>query len=344
MAVTGLTMRLVDDLRTQLDLIVDQQTRDLVKAWAEAWDEIAPDLEQALVDITTTGSDTGLIGRMQLMRSSQLFQSLEVIARNLGQLTHDAGIRVGADLPAIIRDAGAAQQAILASQLPADRIDLQGWDRVDPRQIAAIVHRTTQQITSLTRPLAPQAYAAVRSELLRGVAAGTNPKATAARMLQRAEGQFNGGLARALNIARTESLDAHRTAAQLAHSANADVLAGWVWLATLDGRTCRGCWGMAGSEHPLSEPGPQGHQQCRCSRMPETKSWADLGFDIPEPPSVLPDAGQRFDGLSPSEQRGILGVRGYDAWKSGRWPMDQWAQKRSNPGWRDAFYEAPAPR
>jgi hypothetical protein len=163
-------------------------------------------------------------------------------------------------------------------------------------------------------------------------------------MLKRAEYRFNGGLSRALTVSRTESLDAHRSAAALAHQASADVLTGWKWLATLDTRTCPACWAQSGSEHPLSEPGPLGHQNCRCTRVPQTRSWADLGFDsIDEPESVFPDSKARFGSLSDTEQRRILGPARFDAWKAGRFPMSDWAVRRSNPGWRDGYYVAPAP-
>lgn len=336
MAVTGLTLHLEQQLRDQLDQIVDQQTRDLTKAWVEAWDEVAPDLNQALLDLTTTGSHTGLIGRVQLMRSSQLFQSLEVIARNLGQLANQAGLRITTDLPAVVREAGVAQQAILASQLPKG-VDLGGWDRVDPETIAAMVHRTTQQITSLTRPLAPEAYAAVRAELLRGVAVGDNPRATAARMLQRAEGRFNGGLTRALTIARTETLSAHRTAATVARSQNLDVVTGWRWLTTLDTRTCPACLAKNGTVHPAAEVGPAGHPNCRCAAVPVTPSWRDLGFDVDEPPDVFPDARAWFDGLSQADKVRVMGRERLALLQAGKIGWDDLATLRHNPNWRDSW-------
>jgi hypothetical protein len=98
-----------------------------------------------------------------------------------------------------------------------------------------------------------------------------------------AEGGFNGGLSRALTIARTETISAHREAAAVSHQENADTLAGWRWLCALSDRSCPACLAKNGELHPVSEPGPQGHANCRCSRVPVTKSWRDLGIDLDEP-------------------------------------------------------------
>jgi hypothetical protein len=225
-----------------------------------------------------------------------------------------------------------------------DPRSLATWSRVDERQIEAIVRRTTERITSRTRALSRESQSAVRRELIRAVASGSNPRVTAQRIVSRAEGRFNGGLSRALVISRTEMLDAHRAAAAVGQAQHADVLAGWIWLSALDSRTCPSCWGKHGSQHPASEPGPFDHQQGRCARMPVTKTWADLGIDLPEPPSVVPDASEVFGALTADEQRSVLGPARYEAFAAGRFPMDQWSVRRSNPGWRDSYAVAPAPQ
>lgn len=343
MAVTRETLRLERRIRADLAKITNTQTRALVSAWADAWDEVQPDLVVTLLDMLTAGDK---VTRTQLLRSSRLRKVLAVIKAQLETLAADAGVRIVGDLQTVIDTAGAAQASIVDSQLPPNSNLLGGldqWSRVDERQIAAIVRRSTEQITARTRPLSGQAYDAVRRELIRGVAAGSNPRTTAARIIRRAEGRFNGGLSRALNIARTETLDAHRAAAALGQQAHADVLAGWQWWASLDKRTCPSCLAQHGSIHPLSEPGPNDHQQGRCARVPVTKSWAELGFDIPEPPSLVPDAGDWF-GSQPSEvQLEILGPTRWTAWQRGDFPMSSWSVKRSTPGWRDSYGVAPAP-
>lgn len=343
MAVTADTLRLQQEIRDNLDLIVDRQTRDLVAAWADAWDEVAPDLTAALLEQLVAGEK---ITRAQLLRSTRLRKALQVIKGNLQTLAKDAGVRIIGDLQQVIDTAGAAQASVIDSQLPPNAeqlVDLDAWSRVDEDQLAAIVKRSTQQITSLTRPIPADQYAVLRRELIRGVAAGSNPRATAARIVRRTEGRFNGGLNRALVIARTETLDAHRAAAQLGQERHADVLQGWTWLARLDTRTCPSCWAQHGTVHDLSEGGPDDHQQGRCARMPVTKSWADLGLTVPEPPSLLPDAATTFGRLPVADQKAILGPARFKAWQDGEFPMGSWSQRRTTDGWRDSYGVAPVP-
>lgn len=344
MPITLRTQQLQREIDAQLRTIVDAQTRDLVRAWAEAWDETVADLRDALVEQLVAGER---ITRAQLLRSVRLARALAVVAERLTVLAQQAGVRIVSDLQAVLDVTGGAQASIIDSQLPPGAEQLIGldlWTRVDAEAIAAIVARTTQQVTALTRPLPAETYAVVRRELIRGVVTGSNPRATAARMVDRAERGFNGGLTRALIIARTETLDASRAAAELAQAAEADLLAGWVWDADLSPRTCRACLRMHGRVFPLDQPGPQGHQQCRCARVPKTKSWAELGFDdVDEPDDLIEDAEVFFAGLTADQQRSILGVAGHAAWRRGQWPIADWAQLRSTDGWRDSWAPARPP-
>ena len=183
----------------------------------------------------------------------------------------------------------------------------------------------------------------MRRELVRSVAVGDNPREAARRMLQAVQDGFNGGLTRALVISRTEMLDAHRRAAQAFRTANRDVIDGWRWMCDLSTRSCPACVGMHGTIHPADEPGPAGHQQCRCVAVPVAKSWRDLGFDVEEPPDRFPDADRWFDGLPEADRRELLGPSRYEAWQAGDYPRDRWATVRSTDGWRDSYVPSPVP-
>jgi hypothetical protein len=344
-AITATTLRLTKRLRTELLAITNQQDRDLTKAWVEAWDAVSLDLEAAINE-AAANTQGGMLSRSTILRSQRLRYALEAIAQALVRLAEAAGIRITDDLPTVVRTAGEAQAAIIDSQLPkAERDKLVGWDRVDSSALNAIVQRSTEQITSKLWPLPAEADAVIRRQLVLGIASGSGPRDVAARIMKGAEGGFNGGLSRALTVSRTELLDAHRAAAAVSHEANADVLGGWTWLTHLSPRTCPACLGMNGTEHPLTEPGPEGHQNCRCSRTPRTKSWADLGFEgMDEPASRAPDAGEWFAGLTVEQQRSILGAGRYDAWLRGDYPMDRWAVKVPNPDWRASYQTSPLPK
>lgn len=306
----------------------------MVAAWARAFDEIATDLDDAITAMMTA-AETGMPGVSSIVRARQARRALRIAASQLQAVAAASGVRVSRDLARVLRLAIDGDIALIEGQLPPT---LRGTVlRTDARQLEQIVRRSTQQITARHYLLSQDATLAMRRELARTVAVGDNPRTAARRMFSRVQGEFNGGLTRALVIARTENLDAYRNAGMASQNTNRDVLAGWEWIAALSARTCRSCIAMHGSIHDLDEPGPDDHQQGRCTRTPVTKSWADLGFhDIPEPKSAVPDAEDWFGGLSEAEQRRMLTNRGYDEWQAGRYPRSAWSDVRRTPGWRSS--------
>ena len=93
--------------------------------------------------------------------------------------------------------------------------------------------------------------------------------------------------------------------------------------------------------HKVYEAGPDDHQQGRCARVPVTKSWRDLGFDLDEPASILPDSRAWFDGLPGEDQVAIMGQARLDLLNSGKVGWDDLATKRTTSGWLDSW--APTP-
>lgn len=345
MAYTAQTNRLVDRLRAEVNAVADQQVRDLTEAWVAAWNEVQPDLKATLLDMLTL-SDR--VTRAQLMRSQRLLQVLTIIKDHLDTLAENGQARIIGDLQKVIDLAGGAQKSVIDSQLPPEGkhlIDLADWTRVDKASIEAIVTRSTEQITSTFKPLSAAADKAVRRELVRGYAAGTSPRATAARIVARAEGGFNGGLTRALAVARTETLDASRQGAVLGRIQNADVLAGWAWHCDLGPRSCLACIAMDGTVFPVDYPGPDDHVNGACTATPITRSWSDLGFEnMDEPDPVRQSGAEWFDGLDEDTQRQILGPSRFAAYQAGDYPVSQWVTVRENPGWRDSIQVSKAPQ
>jgi hypothetical protein len=339
MSVTHLTLRHTAELRAVIDDEVDNAVRDLVKAWVRAWNALAADWEAAIADILDMTGDRWPNQR-QILGIERVRVALEHATAELEQLSHYTGVRVTTASSEIVAATSFWQSRIIASQLPANAGGLGAQmlaSRLPGTVLDAIVARTATQIESRRIPLSTSAVTTMRRELIRGIALGTNPRATAQRMLSRTESGFNGGLSRALNIARTETLDAQRLAAAQYQLQHRDTLKGWVWTCKLDSRSCPSCWARHGTVHPLTEPGPHDHQQGRCARTPVTKSWAELGIAMPEPPSVLPDAESRFRALPRAQQLEIMGVARLEALENGTITWSQLAVNRPNPGWRDSW-------
>lgn len=344
MSISDESINLARKLRLTLAATVDQTTRQLVRAWANAWNSIHEAWTEAAMDVAVTAHSGVQPTISQVLRLERAERALLEANQAIADLADYTGVTVRDAVGRVIQETPGWEAQMIASQYPpgVDRVTLAArFSRVDPVAMQLIVERTTEQITSSTRRLSLIGQYEMRQALTRGIALGQNPRVTARRMVKRARGAFHGGLTRALVITRTEMLDAYRGAAMETGLANRDVLAGWTWLAQLDTRTCPSCWGMHGTEHDLTEPGPLDHHQGRCARMLKTKTWAELGFTgIDEPPSVIPDATDTFNALPATDQIKILGPGRLLAYRAGA-PLSAMSTLKLNPGWRPSHVPTP---
>ncbi|WP_275779688.1 phage minor head protein [Paenarthrobacter sp. Y-19] len=341
MAITQETLRIVADLRTRLERMTDMQTLALTRAWVEAWDALAPSFQAAVVDLMAQAKD-GTVSRAVVARNVRLRDAMQTARTMLDALAAQTNTVVVNDMSAAVLDALDTHAALIGSQLPSNASQLGvTFTRMSPEALAAIVERTTQRIHSSTRPLPADVERVMKRELIRGIAVGDNPTKTAARIMKQAEGRFNGGLTRALTIARTDTLDAHREATQASEKANKAILEEWEWHAALTARTCPSCWSKHGTRHPLDEAGPNDHQNGRCARVTVTKSWKELGFNIKEPAPVTPDAETVFNNLTPETQQAIMGRQRLELLQSGQVSWADLSTKQSTAGWRDSYTATP---
>lgn len=341
MAVTQETLREVKRLRQQLTRMTDEQTVALTRAWAETWDVLLPEFELALTDLLS-GAAGGKVSRAAVARNIRLQAALRSARAHLDVLAPMSADIITRDLSDAVLDAAEGHHALLTTQMPPNSVGITiNFNRVPSEALTAIVERATEQIHSSTIPLSADVEKKMKRALIRGIAVGDNPRTTASKIMRDTERTFNGGLTRALNISRTETLDAHRAGAKAAEKVNLDVLTEWEWHASLDRRTCPSCLAKHGQRFRLEEDGPQDHQQGRCARVPITKTWEELGFNIKEPASVTPDARQWFDTLTPETQREIMGPARLKLLQDGDISWADLSSKHSTAGWRDSYVVTP---
>lgn len=286
-------------------------------------------------------------GRLQVLQTK--------VVGELTRFAEQADVIVGGaiDLARVRGDehAAALMQLVLPegiSVTPSGGIDPQtGALRVTPvvpeevglargaaEQVAAVT-RAPAPVGQLLAQLGPQAAKTVTDALVSGVVMGKNPRVIASDIRQ----ALGGNLTRALTIARTETLRAYREASRTAYQANADVLAGWRWSADLSKRTCSACWAQHGSLHPLDEVMAT-HPRCRCTMVPQTRSWRELGFgDTPEGVTLEPGPAV-FRRLPEADQRAILGPAKYDAFKRRDITLPDLVAERQSPVWGPSTAEA----
>jgi hypothetical protein len=323
--------------RVDVDLALDQLTRTLTESWVKAWDELRPEFERTLRDLVSEGSGGRGPSRVSIRKDESLQFAMGRVSRSMRTLTTVARTETLVAVRAAVKIGDDYQTEIIAAQLPKDHrgmVESRRGDLVD------IFTRTSRRVSILVRAIPDHVDTAMRRTIARVAMSRLRPD-TSQMLLRNTEAAFNLGLSRALVIARTEALDAHRQAAAVGQAANAEVLEGWIWLARLDRDTCSACFVLHGSVHPLTEMGPDGHQQCRCQRVPKAKSWKELGFDIPEPDDLIPDGQSIFRSMPREHQLRILGPTRLDLLDRGDIEWGDLATERRTPGWRRSFVPTP---
>lgn len=339
MAVTSSVLADARRLVTLVGDSADDATRALTALWLAEWAGLVPLWTRAADDLAELRRD----GRATSTRAALGVTSVRV-AIAMTQLAVDNLLRQAEaiNMRSVRTAVGLTTSmypGLIVGQLPPGEQPVAVFRVVTRYPSAAMlqmIERVQQTIHSLHQPLSDGSVAAIKAELVRGIGDGDNGE-DIARTAARMQAAYDLSLSRAINISRTEILDAYRNAAHLFDQANSDVLAGWVWTSALDRRTCPACWSKHGTVYPTSTPGPWDHQQGRCARVPVVRPWRELGIDLDEPASVGRDARAVFAGLSERDQLKIMGPARLDALRSGAADWSDLSIRRSNDAWRDSF-------
>lgn len=304
---------------------------DLADDYQKVWRRIRKDLDRLIADIQAAQAAGEQVSPAWLLQRDRLTR-LEREAQ--------AQVRFFADL-ADRRVTAAQLDALQAGQLDARELLLASLGpqpfagaftpALPVRPLEELAGRTSngQPLRLLLDQLGPDASRRVRGVLLEGVAVGQNPRRIAAQ----ARAAFAGNLARALNIARTETLGVYRTAALETFRSNEAVTTGWVWLAQLSHRTCPVCWAMHGTVHTLDES-LDSHPSCRCTMAPQTLTWEQLGFTGLSETRPAVEAGEAvFARADEVLQRAVLGPGKFAAYQSGRLRLADLVQPTVSPVW-----------
>jgi hypothetical protein len=150
--------------------------------------------------------------------------------------------------------------------------------------------------------------------ILSDASMGKGPLTTARHVIQYVQDMPR---ADAVRMARTVQLWSARRGALEVYRANADIVKGWIWSASLDATVCMACVSMHGSFHELDEI-CNDHFSGRCAMVPVTTAWADLGFDSGQEVTAGIQTGQEwFNDMPESDQRQRMGPSMFDAYKDG---------------------------
>lgn len=221
---------------------------------------------------------TSLLWREQRLERLQR-QAIEELARagvRARDLIEDArldAIRAG------LEEAGDLVRVALErgiSGAPTVSASLSGGIPTGSVQAAIAASQPATPLANLLASMATTSAEAAASRMTTGIILGQNPRLIAAAMRK----ELDVPRWQAERLARTEVMRAHREATlerfRGFEAGGTRLVEGWVWYAQT-GSCCVACLAMHGSKHGLDER-LDGHPNCRCLMLPQTMTWADLGY------------------------------------------------------------------
>lgn len=301
---------------------------DLVQAYRQAWQRIREDLIRAVAEIRAAearGESVEALKLLQLQRLTSLEGQVEAEIRYAVNL--NAGSITNAQADAVLA-ARISAEDLIRTTLGAGPATWQPAFPVGAFRNLVGYSADGQPLGLLLQELGPAAGASVRKSLVTGLARGANPNVVA----REARSALGGNMVRATTIARTEILRAYRTTALETYRANEDVVTGWQWEADL-GDACEVCIAMHG-EIAESEDDFDTHPNCRCTAIPVTQSWSDLGFPGVEDTAPEVESGEDwFARQDAGKQLSVLGPGKYAAYKDGRVTLHDFNQRTHSERW-----------
>ena len=314
--------------QTRARLIEDARLRArLVRDYQPVWQRIVAQLRLLSADMQAARRAGVTIDRAWVEEWARRHRLERTVREAVGRYVETAG--------PLVEDA--AGRAAVAGATDAQRLAiavgvLDAGLPVEATAAIAAALRPGLPLRALLDELGPTAALRAREQLVAAVAAGLNPRAVA-REMRNATAM---SLARALRIARTETIGAYRRAALARFREQRDVIGGWVWLAKLDGRTCAACVAMHGTVHPLDED-MASHPNCRCVPAPLTGSWGVPGVTDTR---FAPETGPEWFARQPrGTQLAILGPGKLAAYETGRLRIEELAQPTLHPVWGPGLRE-----
>lgn len=329
-AVTTRSLTLLRRLRTEVGRFADDAVTAIVGAWADGWDRLSPAWQAAAgaaVDAATRSG--GWPSSWQLARIPEVGAASWQTEQTTGLLVA-ASTRLAQNAAAgAVNATIGAEPEILASQ-SSGSVASDFSRGIDRARVDALHQDARARVHDSSATLASDTIRSAHQTMIRA-----GGQVDAGVMLGRIHAAFAGGRASALNVARTETLDAYRAASGYVHDVNAEAIPGWVWTSALDLRECAACWAMHGTIHPLREPGPQGHVACRCARMPLVRTAP--GLRTTDLTGVLPDALDHFRALPRADQLRVMGPARLQLLDDGDIAWADLATRRTNKGWRSSY-------
>ena len=124
------------------------------------------------------------------------------------------------------------------------------------------------------------------------------------------------------------------------YQANSAVVKGYRRLASKSERTCVACLALDNTLQDTAELLAV-HPNDRCSLVPETISYRDLGLDVPDDIREPENGRQWFERQPEATQRDMMGKAKFQAWRDGKFQFGDLATVTQNDTWGPAVSITP---
>lgn len=250
-------------------LEADQEVRtELLKAYAESWSLLKASLEDVTGLIANARQSGERITPGWLARQERYQTLLGQVSQEVARIANLGAITLPREQTEMVHLAQAHARELVRAQTAGAAQDVgvaASFNRLNPDAVENMVGFLSDgsPLRSLLDELGPEAGKNVADALKRSVILGESPRATATRT----KDAFGGSLVRSLRVARTELLRTYREASHQTYQANADLLSGWQWHASLSRYTCSSCIALHGRIFPIEERMRE-HINGRCTQIP----------------------------------------------------------------------------
>lgn len=288
----------------------------LVEEFLRIVDRITRDVQRFLDDArrqTPTARERR--ERLEVIRA-QLVVDLEAFGQFAGSLIT---AQQRAAIAAAVEDAQSLfmlAQARSSSQLVVSAT----WNRAPIEALQMLVGKLADGSTmgDYLAAKAGEAWPEARTEILRSLATGRNPRRTAAAIRK----AMNGNLVSALATSREAQVGTYNQAALEQYRANPNLVRGYRRLSALGPRTCALCWALHGKFYPLGEDFIR-HINCRCTAVPDFE-----GVD-----NMIGDGEKLFRDSSADLKRKVLGKTEYQLYREGKIQLADLVGYRNSKVW-----------
>lgn len=292
---------------------------DMALRYAQTANRITNEVEAIYKTIAKIRAEGGTPSKTQIDALIRETGLLRLVDNSIAKYQGFANSRIVDEQKAAVETALEHSEQLMKASLNAPKTFEypEGWFEYDEDAVEALIGRTTKSAGERLSQLAFSRTGDLISDrilesLTDGIVRGRGLREIGAEVSRIAQMPLN----RALTIARTEVMGAYRQAS-IQRYADSAVVSGWEWLSGRGSRTCLFCLSMDGKRFKDNHPF-ETHPNCRCTAIPVTLSWTELGYPELEKQTPPRQTGEEWlRAQSPSYQKSRLGDS-YEAFASGR--------------------------